>query len=444
VALYNAELTLEGWNNHVADVVYGGYAYLEDVDAVTGVAGSYAVGQASALANDFGNGVVEVKDFHTTVYGNRSAGAYVIGGGIITAEDSSFVSKMDAGLVSASGGTFNVTDSRVTGQMAFRNRGGINTESTSTFTNVAFTADKDTSGYTTGDVAAKAVAAWTEASGDTALIHYMMSDPDMTIGQLCRNYDISEADEAALLLTLSDLAGELYTPETPLRNSILDNSYYNYSAGQYTGTTDFAEIPYLTTGSSFGGFASSVFEFEASGITLELNNCTFENANAADYGYLVASEAGSNPVITFNYSDAAGLIWNEGGVQRAVEGRSGERSSGMTIIFAGSDFTGSFADGSNGLWEVEGFRYTDGTGNVSSLNGNYYGASANWGITAAFDAQSTWLVEHDSYLGQLTIEEGATIQAPAGYSIRMTVDGEETPVDPGTYTGEIILMLTEK
>jgi hypothetical protein len=309
---------------------------------------------------------------------------------------------------------------------------------------VAFTADKDNSDYTTGDVAAKAVAAWTEASGDTALIHYMMSDPNMSIGQLCKNYGISETAQAVLLTTLSDLAGVPYTAETPLRNSVLDNSYYNYSAGQYTGTTDFADIPYLTTGSSFGGFASSVFEFEASGITLALNNCTFENTNAADYEYLVASEAGSNPVITFNHSDAAGLIWNEGDVQRAVEGRVGERSSGMTVVFAGSDFTGSFADGSNGLWEVEGLRYTDGTGDVSSLNGNYYGASANWGITAAFDAQSTWLVEHDSYLGQFTIEEGATIQAPAGYSIRMTVNGEEISVAPGTYTGEIILILTEK
>lgn len=61
VKLYNADLNLQGWNNHAADVVYGGYAYLEDVNAITGIYGSYAVGQASALANDFGNGVVEVK-----------------------------------------------------------------------------------------------------------------------------------------------------------------------------------------------------------------------------------------------------------------------------------------------------------------------------------------------------------------------------------------------
>ena len=136
VYLYNTNLNLEGWNNHVADVVYGGYAYLEKIDSTTGVNGSYSVGQASALANDFGNGVVEVKNFETTTYGNRSAGAYVIGGGIITAEEAKFVSKMDAGLVIASGGTFKVKNSEIVGQIALRNRGWITEGSTSTFSNV--------------------------------------------------------------------------------------------------------------------------------------------------------------------------------------------------------------------------------------------------------------------------------------------------------------------
>ena len=125
VYVYNSTFDLQGWNNHVADVVYGGYAYLEKVASTTGKNGSYSVGQASALANDFGNGVVEVKDFKTITYGNRSAGAYVIGGGIISAENSSFSSTMDAGLVTASGGTFKVKDSSVIGQIAVRNRGGI-------------------------------------------------------------------------------------------------------------------------------------------------------------------------------------------------------------------------------------------------------------------------------------------------------------------------------
>ncbi len=443
VSVYNASFTLEGWNNHVADVVYGGYAYLEDVTSTTGIAGSYSVGQASALANDFGNGVVDVIDFDTIVYGNRSAGAYVIGGGVITASNSSFTSMMDAGMVSASGGTFLVDDTFVTGQMAFRNRGGINTDSKSEFDGVSFTAQKDLSGYTYGEKAEAAVNTWEEATGSSALIHYMMSDPSMTIGQLCDNYDVSESSKSQLLSTLSSIAGSDYTEETLLRNSVLDNTYYNYSAGAYTGSTDFSDVPYMTVGSAFGGLVSSVFEFEASGIQLELLDSDFQNNNDEEYQYLVASEAGSAPVITFINSDAEGIIWNEGDVTRSVEGRSSERSSAIAITFNNSDYTGSFADGSNGLWDVANLDYVDGSGNVSSLNGNYYGAEGNWGISVSFETGASWIVTHDSYLGSLTIDETAVIAALSDKNLVMTVDGVETSIEPGTYTGEIIVRVIE-
>jgi len=441
--VYNADFNLKGWNNHVADVVYGGYAYLNKISSVTGIPGSYSVGQASALANDFGNGVVDVQDFNTTVYGNRSAGAYVIGGGVITAENSSFISKMDSGLVSASGGTFKVNNSTATGQIGFRNRGGINANSTSTFNNVTLTADKDVNGYVTGEKAAQAVDAWKEASGSSDLIHYMMSDPTMTIGTLCKNYSISDEATATLIKKLSTIAGETYTTDTMLRNSVLDNTYYNYSAGKYTGTTDFSDVPYLTSGSAYGGLASSVMEFEASGENLIFNESKFKNANTKDYNYLVASEAGSAPVINFNKSDAEGIIWNEGDVSRNVEGRTSNRSSKLTANFTESNFNGSFADGSNGLWEVNNLSYTDGTGKTSSLNGNYYGAEANFGISASFDKSSTWTITNDSYLGSLTITEGANIKTSEGYAVEMTVNGIKTELTAGTYNGKVILKLVK-
>ncbi|WP_160686526.1 hypothetical protein [Clostridium sp. C2-6-12] len=443
VYVYNADFNLTGWNNHVADVVYGGYAYLNKVSSVTGIPGSYSVGQASALANDFGNGVVDVEDFHTTVYGNRSAGAYVIGGGVITAEDSSFTSKMDAGLVSASGGTFKFNNSTATGQIGFRNRGGINTNSTSTFNNITLIADKDIKGYVTGDKAAQAVAAWKEASGSTDLIHYMMSGSTMTIGTLCKNYNISDDASKVLLTKLSTIAGETYTSDTRLRNSVLDNTYYNYSAGKYTGDTDFSNVPYLTSGSAFGGLTSSVMEFEASGINLVFNQSKFKNTNTKDFKYLVASEAGSEPIINFNKSDAEGIIWNEGDVSRSVEGRNGSRSSKLTVNFADSNFNGSFADGSNGLWNVDKLSYTDGTGKISSLNGNYYGAEGNFGIIASFNNNSTWTITNDSYLGSLTIADPSNIKAPEGYKVAMTVNGEKTEIAAGTYTGKVILKLVK-
>ena len=439
VKVYNAEFNLEGWNNHVADCVYGGYAYLEKIKSTTGKKGSYSVGQASAVANDFGNGVVDVVDFDTTVYGNRSAGAYVIGGGVITAKNSSFTSLIDSALVIASGGTYKVSDTKLTGMMGIRNRGGINTDSTSTFDNVEVTVKRDFSDYVTGDTAKKAVEAWKKASGDVKLMHYMMSDADMTIGQLCNNYDISDADTKTLLSTLSELAGETYTEDTPLRNSVLDNTYYNYSAAQYTGDTDFSDIPYLTVGSSYGGLVSSVLEFESAGENLVFTNSSFNNTNGEDYNYLIASEAGSAPVITFTDSDANGIIWNEGDVNRVVEGMGENRSSSLTVTFDSSDFEGSFSDGSNGLWEVDNLEYTDANGDRSSLNGNYYGAEGNYGITATFSGDSKWTVTHDSYLGSLTISDSASITAPEGHKLVMTVDGKETEIKNGTYSGKIVI-----
>lgn len=444
IYVYNTDFTLEGWNNHVADVVYGGYAYLEDVKATTGMPGSYAVGQGSALANDFGNGVVDAKNFHATVYGNRSAGVYVIGGGIITAQDSSFHSTIDAGLVVASGGTLRMKDSQAAGAMAFRNRGGITPNSTSVFNNVSFVAEKEATGYVTGDQAYQAMKAWKTASGGAALSGYMMSDPAMTIGQLCENYGVGKEQKKTLIAALGKTAGKAYTENTLLRNSILDNSFYNYSAGQYSGDADFSDVPYLTVGSSFGGLTRSVFEFEAAGVSLELNNSTFENTNDASYHYLVASEAGSAPILNFNQSDASGIIWNEGDTVRAVEGRSADRSSSLTVRFTGSTFSGSFADGYNGLWEVAGLSYLDAGGNQSSYNGNYYQAKANWQNSAEFDKDSVWVVTNDSYLGSLTLEAGARVEAPAGCSLSMTVNGVETKLNSGTYKGQIIIKVVKR
>jgi hypothetical protein len=443
VELYNADLQLTGWNNHVADVVYGGYAYLEDVNSTTGIYGSYAVGQASALANDFGNGVVDAKNFHTTVYGNRSAGAYVIGGGVITAEKSTFTSIMDAGLVIASGGTYDMQDSRVTGLIALRNRGGISLDSVSTFDNVHFKVDNKTYGYTTGDSAEAAVNAWSEASGSSDLMHYIISEDGATLGDLADHYSIGDVARDTLFNTLGDIAGEAYDENTLLRGSVLDNTFYNYSAGGYTGTTDFSHVPYLTVGSAFGGLVSSVFEFEASGVTLDLNQCRFSHYQKGAFNYLVASEAGSSPVLNFNESDAHGLIWNEGEVTRAVEGQTSSHSSSLSVYFNESKFTGSFADGDNGLWEVSDLSYERNSGETSALNGNYYEAVNNWGITATFDSNSTWKVTQDSYLGGLTISDDSTIEAKCGYTLMMTVDGEEMDIEPGSYEGEIVVMIKE-
>ena len=61
------------------------------------------------------------------------------------------------------------------------------------------------------------------------------------------------------------------------------------------------------------------------------------------------------------------------------------------------------------------------------------------------EAGSTWSVaEKYTISGTLTIGDGATVKAPDGYLLTMTVDGVETPIKAGTYAGEIVLTPAKK
>lgn len=59
------------------------------------------------------------------------------------------------------------------------------------------------------------------------------------------------------------------------------------------------------------------------------------------------------------------------------------------------------------------------------------------------DAGSIWEVGEVTTLTGLIIGEGAVIKAPEGYSLTMTVDGVETPIEAGEYKGKIVLTPTE-
>jgi hypothetical protein len=75
--------------------------------------------------------------------------------------------------------------------------------------------------------------------------------------------------------------------------------------------------------------------------------------------------------------------------------------------------------------------------------------------TKNLDAHSTWVVNETTNLTGLTIASGATIKAPEGYSLTLTVDGVETgqklvttagvdtQIAAGTYRGNIVLTVTE-
>jgi len=73
---------------------------------------------------------------------------------------------------------------------------------------------------------------------------------------------------------------------------------------------------------------------------------------------------------------------------------------------------------------------------------NTPGSAINNGVIVSLDGESTWTVTDASYLTGLTIAEGATISAPEGQKVTMTVDGKDTAIKAGTYKGDIVITVT--
>lgn len=65
--------------------------------------------------------------------------------------------------------------------------------------------------------------------------------------------------------------------------------------------------------------------------------------------------------------------------------------------------------------------------------------AVNNGVCLKLDRNSLWTVTGDCYLTALALEEGARIEAPAGMTLKMTIDGEECSVAAGQYAGKIKL-----
>jgi hypothetical protein len=99
--------------------------------------------------------------------------------------------------------------------------------------------EKDIDNYTKGDKAKEAYAIWSSISGSSDLIHYMMSDADMTLGKLCENYNIKGSKKEELLNKLSKISGVKYTDSTKIRNSVFIMEPVNRTLGKECKFTGF-------------------------------------------------------------------------------------------------------------------------------------------------------------------------------------------------------------
>jgi hypothetical protein len=65
--------------------------------------------------------------------------------------------------------------------------------------------------------------------------------------------------------------------------------------------------------------------------------------------------------------------------------------------------------------------------------------AVNNGVIVTVEGDARWTVTETSYLTSLTVADGAIIDAPAGQTVTLLVDGKAQPLVPGTYKGQIQL-----
>jgi hypothetical protein len=70
---------------------------------------------------------------------------------------------------------------------------------------------------------------------------------------------------------------------------------------------------------------------------------------------------------------------------------------------------------------------------------NYCDTGEKYGVIASLDAESKWVVDETSYLTGLNISDAASITAPEGKKVTMTVNGAEKAIKAGKYKGKIVL-----
>jgi hypothetical protein len=80
---------------------------------------------------------------------------------------------------------------------------------------------------------------------------------------------------------------------------------------------------------------------------------------------------------------------------------------------------------------------------IGAVKNTYCATNDEHGMKVSLDDKSKWVVDKTSYLTGLTIARGASVAAPQGYKLSMTVDGVDKPISYGTYKGKIVLKVAK-
>ena len=176
------------------------------------------------------------------------------------------------------------------------------------------------------------------------------------------------------------------------------------------------------------------------------SHCIVKLLHNSDSGSGTES-TGAAPEVTIKNSKMSGDILNtaamEGDENTATSGPAGEgvrTARSLDVTLDASEIEGAISLGQD-TWEITHFA----SGSNESLAIGYAAstelgmfADEGFGLSLTLANGAVWAVTADSYLTELTIDDSSSIKAADG-EVSMTVDGAETEIAAGTYTGEIVI-----
>jgi hypothetical protein len=148
--------------------------------------------------------------------------------------------------------------------------------------------------------------------------------------------------------------------------------------------------------------------------------------------------AGGGPKVTFKNVTLSGDIITS----MTTEGDVDVTLEKATITGAITTSVAEHAKGPNG----EAMAISDKTNLykiIGEVKDTYSATGDKYGMKLSLDGNSKWVVDETSYLTSLIIAEGATIVAPEGYKVTMTVNGVKKEIKAGKYSGKIALAVTK-
>ena len=221
-------------------------------------------------------------------------------------------------------------------------------------------------------------------------------------------------------------------------------------SGTYTTTTtiDNAEVSLAPNGNSiyFLQLASDDNAGGPGNTSNVITDLSYEE-------YLVCEAASGEPGVT-----ASELVISNSVVQGDIFNASTTEHVGLNIALDATEVQGAMSSAWTYHVDANGEKLDSNTINCDYYTGTRDGENGiydytmylrvkaetaptvNNPVSVTMTNGSKWMVTGTNYISSLTIDDSSTI---AGMGLVMTVDGVETAIEPGSYTGEIILTAGE-